>query len=231
MLTMSPLLLLLLAAPPDPTLGAAKLPAELRWGLIAGCVRVSAGDAPGKIASAVCVGVRDGHVYLLSSAHAIPADAARVYEFFSRDTYPTPVRTVAVGEIVLTLTDPDLALVKVPIGREPVSVLRLAPPGKRPKRFPCDAVSVGCPDGLTPVCRAERLTAKKLIRRPGDAVAFFWEAEQAPTPGMSGGPLVNLDGRVIGICAAASDNRAYFTHADEVLAALKTAGYGWLFAE
>ncbi len=225
---MSALLLLLVA---DPTVGAAKLPAELRWATIAGCVRVTTGENPGKFASAVCVGVRDEYAYLLSSAHAIPKDAARVYEFFARDSYPTPVRTIVGGEIVLWLAEPDLALVKVPIGRDPVSVLKLAGPGKRPKRYPFDAVSVGCPDGVTPVCRAERVLAKKLVRRPGDTVAIFWEAEQAPAPGMSGGPLVTLDGRVIGVCAAASEGRAYFTHADEILAALKTAGYGWLFSE
>jgi len=225
---MSILFLFLVA---DPTVGAAKLPLELRWATLAGCVRVTAGDTPGKFASAVCLGIRDQHAYLLSSAHAIPKDAARVYEFFARDTYPTPVRTIVGGEIVVWLSEPDLALVKVPIGRDPVSVLKLAGPGKRPKRYPFDAVSVGCPDGLTPVCRAERVIGKKLVRRPGDTIAFFWEAEQAPVPGVSGGPLVTLDGRVIGVCAAASEGRAYFTHADEILAALKTAGYGWLFTE
>ncbi len=225
---MTSLLLLVLAAPQDPTVGAAKLPAEVRWATIAGCVRVTTGDTHGKFASAVCVGVRDGHAYLLSSAHAIPKDAARVYEFFARDSYPNPVRTVTGGEIVLWVEEPDLALVRVPLGREPVSVLSLAPPGQRPKRVPFDAVSVGCPEGVTPVCRAEQVRAKKLVRRPG-GVAFFWEATERPVQGMSGGPLVGLDGRVIGLCAAGSEGRSYFTHADEILAALKKAGYGWLF--
>src|SRR5688572_10862619 len=112
---MSSLLLLVLMAPPDPTLGAAKMPPELRWATIAGCVRVTTGDTPGKFASAVCIGVREQHAYLLSSAHAIPKDAARVYEFFARDNYPSPVRTIPGGEIVLWLDDPDVALVKVPI--------------------------------------------------------------------------------------------------------------------
>jgi hypothetical protein len=224
-----PKLLLVALAAPDPTAAATLLPAEKRWAAVAGCARLTDGNVRGLLASAVCVGYRDGHAYLLTASHAAPRGSPLVFEFFARDTYPDPVgRPVVGGEVVVRLEPPDVALVKVPLAEAP-AVLPLAGPGRRPKRFPFDAVSVGCPDGLPPVCRAERVGAKKLVRRPGEAVAFFWEAAERPVQGMSGGPLLDKDGRVIGLCGAAQGGNAYFTHADEILAGLKTEGYGWLF--
>jgi hypothetical protein len=125
------------------------------------------------------------------------------------------------------MADPDLVLVRLPAGEE-VPAVRLAGPGQRPKRFPFAAVSVGCPRASPQVVRAERVTDKRLVRRPGGGVAFFWEVAVPPVGGMSGGPLVDPDGRVIGICTAAQDGQGYFTHLDEILAALKREGYSWL---
>ena len=47
--------------------------------------------------------------------------------------------------------------------------------------------------------------------------------------GRSGGPLLNLDGQVIGICAATSLGKGYYVHLSEIHAGLKTAGYDWLW--
>jgi hypothetical protein len=226
-----PLLALLLALRPDPTAAAKLLPPEARWPAVVGCVRVSGGPTAGPVASAVCVAAHGGYAYLLTASHAVPKGQARVFEFFTPESYPYPAYKVIGGDEELRFEAPDLALVKVPIGSKPVPVLRLAGPGQRPKRFPFEAVSVGCPGGVAPTCRAERIAGKKLVRRSGGAVAFFWEAAERPVGGMSGGPLLDRAGRVIGICTAAQDGRGYFTHADEILAGLKKSGYGWLTAQ
>lgn len=213
----------LLTAPPPP--------APAGWAAVAACPRVGGGPDGGSVATAVCVGTKDGFAYLLTAAHAVPTGEARAYEFFTRESYPKPARTLTRGEIVFRLTDPDVALVKLPIGATPVPALRLAPPGERPKRFAFDAVSVGCPDAGPPRGRAERVVGKTLVRRPGGGVAFYWQAATPPVGGMSGGPLLDGAGRVIGLCAAAQGGLGFFAHADEILFALEQNGYGWLFEE
>ena len=110
-------------------------------------------------------------------------------------------------------------------------MLPLAGPGERPKHFPFGAVSVGCPTGETPLTRAEKVVAKRAARRPEGAIAFFWELAERPVGGMSGGPLLDAKGCVIGVCSAAErGGLGYFAHLDEVLAGLKRHGYGWLIA-
>ena len=82
------------------------------------------------------------------------------------------------AEVAKTVGD---GLVKLPVGAAPVPALRLAPAGARPRRFPFAALSVGCPDGLPPRCRGERVVGKPLVRRPGGGAGR--RALQAPPAG------------------------------------------------
>jgi S1-C subfamily serine protease len=224
---MTPLVLLpLLAADPTP----ARLPLDRRWAVVSATARLSEGQLRPFAASAVCVGCKDGFAYLLTASHAAPEGKARVFEFFTRESHPQIARSVIGGEYVLRVPEADLVLVKVPVGVDPLPVVRLAPPGERPTpaKLPATAFAVGCPEGVAPEVRTETIVAKKLATRQKDKVAFFWESGSAPIGGMSGGPLVDLDGRLIGLCAAAQGAKGYYTHIDEILAALKKAGFGWL---
>jgi hypothetical protein len=74
----------------------------------------------------------------------------------------------------------------------------------------------------------DQLLAKRFLRKSPTAVAFVWETERPPEPGRSGGPLLDDRTRVIGICAANQGGHGYYAHHDEILAALKGDGYGWL---
>lgn len=224
------LLVAALAAPPDPTAGAGPLPVQLRWPALSAVARVTSGELAGSVASAVCVGRKGSHAYLLTAAHVLPKGQARKFEFFTRESYPEPSASFVGTDEEVRLVGPDFVLVKVDVGTKPIPSLPLAGVGQRPKRFPISAVAIGCPGGSPPVFRTESLTAKKWVRRDGVDPAFFWETAVAPVGGMSGGPLLDAAGRVIGVCSAAHDGHGYFAHLDEIQAGLKLSGLEWLFA-
>jgi S1-C subfamily serine protease len=104
----------------------------------------------------------------------------------------------------------------------------MAPAWRRPKVFPVAASAVGVEGGGAAAVRADTVRAKEFVRREGKGPAFFWRTETPPRPGQSGGPLLDSRGRVIGIAVAVRAGAGYYAHHDEILAALKRDGYGWL---
>jgi len=224
------LAVLVLSAPPGPTVPDGPTSVEVQWSVLQAAARVSNGRDFVSVATAVCLGTRNGESYFLTANHAVPKGQAHVYEFFTKDSYPKPSRSLTDGDVVVRLPEADLALVKVATGVEPPPVVRVAGPGQRPKRFPFPALSLGCPNASAPLVRTERIAGKSLGRRTDDGFAFFWQMADKPLAGMSGGPLLDAEGRLIGVCSEQKDGTGYFTHLDEVLAGLKRSGYGWLIA-
>ena len=218
---------LVLTAPPGPVALDGPVSADVQWAVLQGTARVSNGEF-GAAATAVCLGTRGRDSYFLTANHAVPKGQARLYEFFTKESYPKPSRTYSGGEVLVRIDEPDLALVKVPTGVDPPAVVRVARPGQRPKRYPFEAVSFGCPALAPPLSRLERITGKTLVRRLDDGDAFFWKSASPSVAGMSGGPLVDSEGRLIGLCSATQDGIGYFTHLDEILACLRRRNYGWL---
>lgn len=200
--------------------------AEAEGAVLAACPRLSGEPEAGPQATGVCVGLKDGYAFVLTAAHAVPKGEARAFEFFARGE-AVPGRTVIGGDVLMRQADPDLALVRLVVGRDAVPVLPLAGKGERPRSYPFPARAVGCPDGRPPQLRAVGIDGKKLVRK-GERVAFFWEGDDTPVGGMSGGPLLDANGRVVGICTAVRGGRGYYTHLDEILVALKRSGQSWL---
>ncbi|OWK45203.1 S1 family peptidase [Fimbriiglobus ruber] len=228
------LLTLLLAAPPaDPTSPGLALAPDAQWAAVAACVRVvipgEGGAAAESVAAGVCVGYKDGLAYILTAESAVPPRGARAVEFFTRESYPKPVRAVVLDDrdVGAPFDAAGVALVRAVVGPDPVPVARVAGPGQRPKKFSFPAVSVGCPAGGAPVCRGVKVEGKKLFRRADVGPAFLWDTADPPA-GAIGGPLLDGTGRVVGMCVGTGGGRAAFVHADELVAGLKRAGYGWL---
>jgi len=202
--------------------------AEAHWQALLACPIVS---SPGNTAAVgVVIGVRDGYAYLLTANHVAASDRVEV-QFTSREVFPRPAWYGDGATVIARWPDPDLALVRFPLARRTPAVLRLAPAGERPRRFPAPAWAIGLdPDGHTIAARSDTIVKKEFVRRKGKEAAFFWRTARPPSPGQSGGPLLDPRGRVIGITVASRGGSGYYAHHDEILAALKRAGYGWLWA-
>jgi S1-C subfamily serine protease len=198
--------LLALAAPPD-------APRAVREGGLAATVRVSE-PATGSVGTGVVIGVRGGFAYVLTAAHIIGPDAKLQVETFAPQTLYETV------EVVFRAPDADVAVVRVPAGRrEWATVVLAGPPAGA--AVPTAAWAVGCDDGKDPQIEAVTLTGRKLVKKRG-AGAFFWQARGETVRGRSGGPLLNADGRLIGVCSGTQDGMSYYSHPDEIQAALPT---------
>ena len=202
------------------------LPAvEARWDAILACPKVSSlGSTSG---TGVVIGVKDGFAYLLTANHVAVADRAEV-QFTSRGNYPKAAWFGDGATVIARWPDPDLALVRFPTKKRAMPILPLAPAWQRPKAFPVPVLTLGVGNGEATTALPDTLIAKEFVKRDGKDGAFFWRTQTAPEPGRSGGPLLDGRGRVIGITAARRDNSGYYTHHDEILAALKREGFGWL---
>jgi S1-C subfamily serine protease len=197
---------------------------DAHWHAVLACPRVSSGVATG---TGVVIGVKDGAAYLLTANHVATSDRVEV-QFSSRENYPKPAWFSEGATVVARWPDPDVALVRFPLGKREVAVLPLAPAWQRPKAFPAAARSVGVGSGEAAAVRGETIESREFVKREGKGGAFFWRTKTPSELGRSGGPLLDSRGRVIGIAVAARDGAGYHAHHDEILAALKRDGYGWL---
>jgi hypothetical protein len=222
-------------APPDRLLAVSDeglLSSAAQWAAIEACPRIVSRVPEEAFATGVVVAFREQWAYILSAQHASNG-TRRQFHFYTAESMPGAVLEIkSAGQVVVMDKTADMVLYKVEWPETAdwkPKPIPMAKPGDRPKRFPFDAMSIGCSEGRLPTARNELIQAKRLGSKTDTDVAFFWETKLAPKPGRSGGPLLDRDGKLIGLCAASKDNVGYYSHLDEIQSALLINGHDWLW--
>jgi S1-C subfamily serine protease len=170
-------------------------------------------------------------IYVLTAAHVV--DKAERVE----------VHTVAAGEkaavvrmfkeVAVVARTPsaveDLALLRLVQSDFPASPLSFRKRTATPLKPPTVVFSVGVAQGGVPAVTAETLVGTANVRKPGaEQAARFWKCQQVPAAGRSGGPLIDSDGTLIGVCSGGDGKTGYYCHLDEIMRFLKRNGLGFL---
>lgn len=205
----------------------ARFSEQLRVAARSATVRIESADHS-RTGTAVIVGRRGNGWYALTAAHVVGAGELHVYHYPAA-TFPKPADVVRDVDVVARIPQLDLAVLRFVDAKIDVEPLRLANAQKAPKEEPFAVLCVGCDPDREPDCRVDRVSGKKLLRRPDGTTYFVWEAETKPVAGHSGGPLLDQNGRVLGICNGTQDGKGYYCHVDEIRAALKSKNLAWLW--
>ena len=202
---------------------APNFPAEAQERAVAATVRLK-NTTQACDGSGVLVGRIGPVVYVLTAAHIADKDDKLTVSIFTKDSYPKPAHEY-MGELIARQEEQDLAVIRFTTSDELPGFARPYPPAKIPDAKDFPALTVGCDDGAAPTCVAVAVAGKKRVRRrAGEETALVWEIKSPPKPGRSGGPLLDREGRLLGVCSGAADGKGYYAHAEAIYAFLKQNG-------
>jgi hypothetical protein len=199
--------------------------------------------------SGVVIRYEDHIAYVLTSAHIIDPTLPNGDEieitFFPRGKSRADVAPIK------TLLDPksrmpeeDLAVIRLTLKDPPPGVLPLCPKdqapslvfrstperdGPPPPNRPLGVLTVGIGPLGTPEVITDRILVHRFLRKTRDSPGFFhWETEKEQAVGRSGGPLVDGNGRVIGICSGTMNQKGYYLSVYEIHKCLLANAWGFL---
>ncbi len=241
--------LLFLAALPGQFVNDPAFKKETQQAVLEATVRVqhpaSSGEGTGVVVARAGGGAREGQVvYILTAAHIVPegrpgselVDLA----FFTADSLPKPSETVPHARILRRMPGVDLALIMAKVEKPAKAVVPICPPGKEPNnptpRAPWAVLTAGIEgNDAVPVLRVDKVRAEIPVLKPDQTRAFHYEADYPPPQGRSGGPLVDKNGYLLGICSGTRDTkdgkRGYYVSLPEIQIALKKIYFDHLYKD
>ncbi|RLS40246.1 MAG: serine protease [Planctomycetota bacterium] len=177
--------------------------------------------------SGVIVGRRGEKLLALSAAHLFKSQGREAHAtLFTPGNPPKAGKQLLEVEVLESWPEIDLVLLALESPSLPPFPLQLAPARSLPGKYRGAIHSSGCDKGF-PGVRGEMLIAKVLTtKNSGENEAFYWEVADPSIPGRSGGPLVDTNGKLLGICSGTDrKGKGMYVHIDEIRAALKRKGF------
>lgn len=193
-------------------------------------VRV-ANPAQRKVGSGVVVARTGAFVYVLTAAHVVAGNRGLEVSTYNETDYPKAAGVYKDAKVLAASVDrADLAVLRFTAEDKSFGSRPLCSVETRPKadRFAC--LLAGCLDGEAPTVQVDRVAGTRKAKDAAGEIVF-WECLKRSPEGRSGGAVINIEGRVVGICSGVSGGRSYFTHIDEIHRFLKKNALQWLAEE
>ncbi len=176
--------------------------------------------------SGVIIARRDRTLYVLTAAHIVNGARSVDIHLFSTATYPKPACRLRDVQVLADSPQRDLALLRAEEVPIETPCLQICPQAQMPKQSEFWVMTVGCGNGKPPAPLLDRVVRSLQIRRPDTKrPVHVWELQQRQSPGRSGGPMVDLHLRVLGIGTGASGAHGYYSHLSEIHAFLEDSNF------
>jgi Trypsin-like peptidase domain len=179
--------------------------------------------------TAVRVGKLGPFVYYLTANHVVEKTSKVDLESYSGKSHPKAIRTIPAADIKDRWPEIDLAILRA-YEPDPPGFLAISTTFT-PVKYPFPVLTVGCTNGNDPELVCDQVTSQRRVKKPDGTIGRYWEAAKQPVVGRSGGPLVNVNGELIGICSGTNRDKGYYVYLDEIVDALKRSNYDLLLAQ
>jgi S1-C subfamily serine protease len=164
-------------------------------------------------------------LYVLTANHvAGKAKELDVY-LFTAASYPAWAKAYKGAEVLARDARADLAVIRIITKDAVPAPLVLCPANKAPDGKGTTVLTVSLQADGSPMATPDVVKTVRVIGKPGETgTVKCWETAKAPLGGQSGGPLIDTQGRVIGIASGTSGGKGYYIHLEEIRSFLKRKG-------